>query len=280
MNETENENKARLRYRNRGIYRTPDNAKNCSNDVSHRLTPSEAFYPGNCSRHCLWTGFLYDSKALLLLTIALTPFAAPFLGFPWNSTGSFNFLIKSFFKLLLAMLFFMLSAFGVGGFGRLMNRLSTETIEYFIHVYPMMLITVGSCAFLATIYLIRNTTQAPQAFSAVALSGVLLPLGLAGFSLRLGYFDPIFDAFKTSFIYGLIGVTASLLALIFSRIFAPKFLMFLLSGVVLLASLFYLLDYTKAINTSFSERLVPLRAQINGWIYPPRQRQPLCLPTR
>jgi len=80
VNGTENENKARARYLKRGIYSNPDNSRKIYlNDLAHKLIPSLGYYilliiAGiTCG-----LAFLYHSKALLILTLAILPFMGPF----------------------------------------------------------------------------------------------------------------------------------------------------------------------------------------------------------
>ena len=272
MNTSEPENKARMRYRKRGIYDEANSPRKIAlNDLAHRLTPSLDFYIFSIfSGLICGIGFLKNSPALLLLSVVLIPFYAPFFGIVLSvSTGSFSFLMKSLFRYLLGVGLYLLSAFGVGGYARLNNALTQETVNWFTQVYPLMLVTVGVCAFLASFYVVRQSDQKPQALSAGMMAGILLPLGLASFALGLQYTTPVVDSLKSGLLYGLVAMTAILLGYLFSRVFVPRFLAFLLSGLVLLLGITYLLDYTNIAALGLRDRFAPLFTQADRLLNPP-----------
>lgn len=257
MNETDNDSRARVRYRKRGIFSTPDNEKKLFlNDLSHRLIPSLSFYIfAIISGISCGIAFMFDSKALIVLTLALIPFMGPFFGMALSCTsGSLSFLLKSFLKYLLALGLFILSAFGVGGMGSLQNHLSPETIQYFSTVQLMPVITVALCAFLAAIFITGNSPQIPQALSNGAMFGVMIPVGLAGYCLSLQIIDPILPCIKSSLVYSLIGITASALAFIIRRAFALKASSFLMILIIFSGCTVYFLDYFKVIQVDFSQK--------------------------
>lgn len=263
-----------MRYRKRGIYGEADSPRKIAlNDLAHRFTPSLDFYIFSIlSGLICGMGFLRNSPAVLLLSIVMIPFYAPFYGMVLAiATGSFSFLLKSAFRFLLGIGLYLLSAFGAGGYARLNNQLTIETVRQFVHVYPMMLITVFVCGFLAAIYAVKQSEQKPQALSAGMMAGILLPLGLAGFSLGLQYTAPIVDCVKSCMLYGLVAMTAALLGLIFSRVFVPRFLAFLFSGLVLLCGGVYLLDYTNVASFGIRDRFEPFFQKADVLLNPPTQ---------
>jgi hypothetical protein len=281
MSNREPENKARMRYRKRGIYDDANSPRKIAlNDLAHRLTPSLDFYIFSIfSGLICGVGFLKNSPALLLLSVVLIPFYAPFFGIVLAiTTGSVSFLMKSLFRYLLGVGLFLLSAFGVGGYARLNNALTQETVNRFTQVYPLMLVTVGVSGFLASFYAARKSDQKPQALGAGMMAGILLPLGLAGFSLGLQYTTPVVDCLKTGTVYGLVAMTAVLSGYLLSRIFVPRFLSFLLSGLVLLLGITYLLDYTHIAAFGLNERFDPFFLQVDRLLNPPT-RTPSPSPT-
>jgi len=287
VNGTENENKARARYLKRGIYSNPDNSRKIYlNDLAHKLIPSLGYYilliiAGiTCG-----LAFLYHSKALLILTLAILPFMGPFFGISLSAvTGSFSFLGKSLLKFLIGISLFFLSTLGVGGFGRQPVLISaqmggdlsssayptvfSEDFGFFIAPTGLMILTVIICSLAAAIVIVKGSEH-PQALSSGIMAGVLLPIGLAGFCIGLHYFDPLWDCIRTSIIYGLIGLAASLLAFLFTQVFVPQFKTFLLSGILLVCATLYLCDFVNMINLNFEDRFSPMRERFNALVNPP-----------
>lgn len=287
MNGTENENKARARYLKRGIYSNPDNSRKIYlNDLAHKLIPSLGYYilliiAGiTCG-----LAFLYHSKALLVLTLAILPFMGPFFGISLSAaTGSFSFLWKSFLKFLIGIALFFLSALGVGGFACQPGLLIAQPIEnlsssatvtlfsgdlgFFTVPDGLMILTMIICSFAAAFVIVKGSEH-PQALSSGIMAGVLLPIGLAGYCIGLQYIDPLWDCIRTSVVYGLIGLAASLLAFLFKRVFVPQFKTFLLSGILLVCATLYLCDFTNMINLNLDARFSPMRDQFNALVNPP-----------
>ena len=280
MNGIENENKARARYLKRGIYSNPDNSRKIYlNDLAHKLIPSLGYYilliiAGiTCG-----LAFLYHSKALLVLTLAILPFMGPFFGISLSAvTGSFSFLGKSFLKFLIGIGLFFLSSLGVGGFGRQpVGNISGSTpvalfaddFVFFTDPAGLMILTVIICSYAAAVVIVKGSEH-PQALSSGIMAGVLLPIGLAGFCIGLHYFDPLWDCIRTSIIYGLIGLAASLLAFLFTQVFVPQFKTFLLSGILLVGATLYLCDFTNMINLNLDARFSPMRGRFNALVNPP-----------
>ncbi len=271
MNTNETENKARARYLRRGIYSNPDNTRKVYlNDLAHKLTPSIGYYILSIVAGILCGfAFRFNSLALLILTLAVLPFIGPFFGISLAAaTGSFGFLGKSLMHYLLAAGLFFLSALGVGGFSRYSSLLTGEMIGYFNQTRPLMIVTILCSAFFAGVAIVKGAER-PQALSAGVMSGVLLPLGLAGFCIGLQYLDPVLNCIWTALIYGLLALAATLLAFLFTRVFVPKFGTFLLAGFILVGGLLYLLDYTQAINLDLSQRLSPVTQRLNTLLNPP-----------
>ena len=271
MNGTDNENKARARYLKRGIYSNPDNSRKVTlNDLAHKLTPSLGYYILSIVAGIVCGfAFLYDSKALLVLTLAFLPFMGPFFGISLAAaTGSFTFLGKSIFRYILSMALFVLSALGVGGFARYSSLLTAETIGYFTQTHPFLILTVAISSFLAGIAIVKGSEH-PQSFSAGAMAGILLSLGLAGFCIGLQYYEPVLSCIWTALIYGLVGLSSTLLAFLFTRIFVPQFQTFLLAGIILISALLYVLDFTQAVNLNLGSRFSSVHQQLNSVINPP-----------
>lgn len=257
MNNTDNDNRARMRYLKRGIFSNPDNARKLYfNDLSHRLIPSLSFYIfAIISGLACGVAFMLNSIELIVLTLALIPFMGPFFGISLSFTaGSFSFLWKSFLKFLLAAALFVLSAFGVGGIGQVYNRLSTETIQYFSSVQVMILIITAICAFLAVFYISNAPQQIPQALSNGAMFGVLLPLGMAGYCLSLRMTAPLLPSLQCSLIYALIGLSAATLAFCLRSLFLPKATSLILTCLVFATCTIFLLDFFQIIQVDFSKR--------------------------
>ncbi len=255
MNETDNNNRARVRYQKREIFPNPDHdRKKFLNDLSHRLSPSLSFYLFAIIAGIVFgIALLLDSKALIVLTLALLPFAGPFWGMALSCTsGSISFFFKSFSKFLLGIGLFVLGAFAVGGIGRLRSQLSPETIEFFSTIQLLSLITVVVSALLATVLISDKSVQLPVALSNGAMFGVLLPFGLAGYLLGLQSDYPISGSIQTGLIYAVIAMAASVLGFLGRRAFWPRTGSFLMILLVFAGCALFFLNYFNVIHTDVS----------------------------
>ena len=281
MNNTDNDNRARMRYLKRGIFSNPDSARKLYfNDLSHRLIPSLSFYIfAIISGLACGVAFMLNSKELIVLTLALIPYMGPFFGLSLSFTaGSFSFLWKSFLKFLLAAALFVLSAFGIGGIGQTYNQLSAETIQYFSTVQVMILIITAISAFLAVFYITNNPQQIPQALSNGAMFGVLLPLGLAGYCLSLRITEPLLPSLQCSLIYALVGLTAATLAFCIRRLFLPKAASLILTCLVFAACTVFLLDFFRIIQVDFSKKILAAKESVIALVLRPTET-PTLTPT-
>ncbi|HAD07835.1 MAG TPA: hypothetical protein DCE76_11820 [Anaerolineaceae bacterium] len=157
--------------------------------LAHQVTPGYEFFLFTfLAGLILGVAILLDSPAFYLLAVLVAPFLGPVLGLSLAVVvGSGRFFLKALGSLLIACLLIFGLSLLAGGIGRAILPGSTLTLPvnfslFSIPNFVVLAIGVG----LANYMLVRSPRQKPLVASVAIAYELLLPLGVAGFSLSYG----------------------------------------------------------------------------------------------
>ena len=157
--------------------------------LAHQVTPGyEFFLFAFLAGVILGVAVLLDSPALYLLAVLFAPFLGPVLGLSLAVVvGSGRFFLKALGSLIIACMLIFGLCLLAGGIGKafLPGSLLTLPVNFSLFSIPNFIVLAIGVG-LASYMLVRSPRQKPLVASVAIAYEVLLPLGVAGFSLSYG----------------------------------------------------------------------------------------------
>ena len=258
METTERESAARMRYKKRGIFENPKNAREVyQNEISHSLNPSLGYFIfALISGAVCGMALMLDLKPLFILAAALIPFFGPLYAFPLSCVcGSFSYLFKSLWKHILGQLLFFAGSFAAIYFLKTRTP-DTAVIDYFCNIDKTAILTIAVAAFMVLWTLAKNREH-PGAYNSASLFFILMPLTVLAWAVFSRNNDRIISLILTFLFYQLVSALASMTALLVRKAWSIKFSAFVMCGITYFVGVILLLNHFGMIQPSLGERFTP-----------------------